>query len=285
MREIDWQHRFDAFVERKTVDAVSARLPPYVTDVDAHPPDALSIGNRWTRTLFDGDFYLSSSSDARRPACNLVFVQSKDHNTVARNPSTLGGGETDKHLIYEGLSRVAVDGVLAGAETIRGGRLILSVWHPEAIRLRESLGKARHPVQLVATLQGVDLEGGLLFNVPSVPVIILTIGPTAALMQKALAARPWIQAIVMPRPSDLAAAFERLRTLGVERLSCIGGRRIATQLIDAGLIQDVYLTSSPRPGGDANTPLYREPLGGSLVVRKCGTGMESGVTFEHVRLA
>ena len=46
-----------------------------------------------------------------------VFVQSADGNTGARNPADLGGGETDKHLIYEGLSRVDVDGVLAGAAT------------------------------------------------------------------------------------------------------------------------------------------------------------------------
>jgi len=52
-----------------------------------------------------------------------VFVQSRDGNTGARDPSSLGGGDTDKHLIYEGLSRVASDAVVAGAETIRGGNI------------------------------------------------------------------------------------------------------------------------------------------------------------------
>jgi 5-amino-6-(5-phosphoribosylamino)uracil reductase len=282
--EAVWRRKFEAFVDRKTGQALSTPLPRYLTELDSHPPEARAIGNPWTRTLFDGDFYLLPSPDPRRPACHLVFVQSRDGNTVARDPSRLGGGETDKHLIYEGLSRVAADGVLSGAETIRGGHIIMSVWHPELVGLRESLGKPRHPTQIVATLQGVDLAGGLLFNVPSIPVLLLTIGPTATLMQNALADRPWIKAVVMPRPSDLGDAFEQLQSLGIARLSCTGGRRIATQLIDAGLIQDVHLTTSPRSGGEPNTPLYPKPLDARVVVRKRGTGDEAGVTFEHMSL-
>ena len=45
----------------------------------------------------------------------------------ARNPQTLGGGETDKHLIYEGLARVSADAVLAGSSTVRGGRGLFRV--------------------------------------------------------------------------------------------------------------------------------------------------------------
>src|SRR5262249_35728504 len=199
--------------------------------------------------LFDGDFYMSPSHGGRLPACNLVFVQSKDGNTAIRNPAALGGGETDKHLIYEGLSRVAADGVLAGAETVRGGAMIFSVWHPELVRLRESLGKMRHPAQIVATLQGLELGRGILFNVPEIRVVVLTVGPAAVLMQAAAAERPWITLLAMERPSDLPEAFERLRSTGIERISSIGGRKIAAQLIDSGLVQDLYLTTAPRPGG------------------------------------
>src|SRR4051794_30045799 len=91
--QVDWQRQFDEFVARKTGEALAALLPPYATEFDAHPGDALAIGNSWTRVRFDGDFYMSPSHDPRRPACNLVFVQSKNRNTGARNPSALGGGE------------------------------------------------------------------------------------------------------------------------------------------------------------------------------------------------
>ena len=132
---------FDNFVRRKEREAVEAGLPPYAKVFDARPAGALAIGNGWTRKLFDGDFYVSPPPDAALPACSLVFVQSADGNTGAPNPSTLGGGETDKHLIYEGLSRVAADAVMAGAGTARGGRTIFSVWHPELVRLRAAIGK------------------------------------------------------------------------------------------------------------------------------------------------
>ncbi len=279
-----WQERFDDFAARKQQEAARAVLPPYLTEQEQPDPGMLAIGNPWSKPLFDGDFYLSPAVDPTRPGCNLVFVQSKDGNTGAKNPSTLGGGETDKHLIYEGLSRAAADAVLAGAETIRGGALILSVWHPELVRLRESFGKPRHPIQVVTTLQGLDLEHGLLFNTPAIRVVLITVGSCAKLMDEQAAARPWITPVVMGTPEDLPYAFERLRAIGVAQISAIGGRRIATQLIDAGLVQDVYLTTSPRPGGEPNTPMYPKPLKGTVVVRKRGTGSESGVIFEHVRL-
>jgi 5-amino-6-(5-phosphoribosylamino)uracil reductase len=280
----DWPARFERFAERKTREALDAELPPYVTELENHEQGLIAIGNDWSRRLFDGDFYLAPSPNSRRPACSLVFVQSLDGNTGARNPSVLGGGETDKHLIYEGLSRVAADAVLGGAETIRGGRIVFSVWHPELVRLRQALGKPRHPLQVIATLRGLDMQDELLFNVPDIRVLVLTVGACATLMRERFAARPWITPIVMDKPSDLPEAFERLRALGIERISAIGGRNVATQLIDAGLVHEVYLTTAPRPGGEPNTPMYPRPLNRRVVVRKRGTGPESGVVFEHFLL-
>ncbi len=276
---------FVRFAARKTQEAVEARLPPYVTDAARPSPEMLTIADEWASRLFDGPFYLSPPPDARMPACNLVFVQSKDGNTGTRNPQSLGGGETDKHLIYEGLTRVAADAMLAGAGTMRGGRIVLSVWRPELVRLRESLGKPRHPVQIVATRQGVPLEGEMLYNLPEVRVILLTVGACAVRMRDALAARPWITPVVAESPAQLPAAFDALRALGIERISAVGGRTLATQLIDAGLVQDVYLTTSPYPGGEPDTPMYPRPLDATVVVRKRGTGEERGVVFEHLRPA
>jgi hypothetical protein len=172
---------FAEFVERKEAEAARAVLSPFVTEVDQPPADVISIGNAWTRRLFDGPFYVSASPSNEVPSTSLVFVRSRDGNTGAADPSSLGGGEADKHLIYEGLSRVAADAVMAGAETVRGGRTI------------------------------------------------------------------------------------------------------ARQLIDAGLIQDLYLTTSAKDGGEPGTPLYPRPLEGELVVRKRGTGPNEGVIFEYLR--
>ena len=276
----DWETRFADLVRRKTREATAAMLPPLQTVEDGAINDLDAVGNRWTRQLFDGDFYLSNVT-RDIPATGLVFVQSSDGNTGARNPSSLGGGETDKHLIYDGLSRVAANGVLTGAETIRGSQVIFSVWHPELVALRAAMGLPRHPIQIVATLGALKFDDTLLFNVPELPVIVISTAVWVERMKEELARRPWIRTITMPQPDDLPGAFRRLRSMGVARISAIGGRTIARAMIDAGLIQDLYLTTSPRPGGEPNTPLYPTPLDGRLVVRKRGTGPESGVVFEH----
>jgi len=280
---IDWRARFDEEVRRKTREAMAARLPALETVAVGGTGGLETVGNPWTRELFDGDFYLSPVG-ADIPATSLVFVQSSDGNTGARNPASLGGGATDQHLIYEGLSRVAAHGVLSGAETIRGSGVILSIWRPELVQLRQELKLPRHPIQIVATLGALKFDDILLLNVPELPAIVISTATWVATMRAELARRPWIQPIAMRGPDDLPSAFRMLRSLGISRISAIGGRTVARALINAGLIQDVYLTTSPRRGGQPNTPLYPTPLEGALVVRKRGTEAEAGVVFEHLIL-
>ena len=276
--------RLEAYAERRTRDALLAAIEPFSTDVDRGSAALQAVSSAWSRRLFDGPFYLSAAPSRDLPAASLVFVQSRDGDTVADDPSTLGGGAADKHLIYEGLSRVAADGVLSGAATIRGAELVLSIWHPELVALRASLGLPRHPAQIVATRRGLDLEGWLMFNEPALRVLVIAQPPAAAAMRDALAARPWITPIVMTDEHDLPGAFRQLRQHGVGRVSCIGGRTIAAQLIDAGLIQDLYLTTSARSAGEPNTPFYSKPLTGETILRKHGSGIDTGVVFEHLRL-
>jgi riboflavin biosynthesis pyrimidine reductase len=146
------------------------------------------------------------------------------------------------------------------------------------------MGLPRHPIQIVATLRGMAFDG-LMFNVPDLRVILVTVPSCTDLMHAPIAARPWITPVVMRHSHDLRNAFRALRKLGIERISCIGGRTIAGHLIDAGLIQDLYLTTSPKPGGEPNTPLYPRALKRRLIVAKSGTGAETGVSFRHFLLS
>jgi len=108
----EWADALAALIADKTRQAQAATLPPYETELSAPSAGAVALGNAWSERLFDGPFFLTPTH-SDRPACSLVFVQSADGNTGARDPATLGGGDTDKHVIYEGLSRVAADAVLA----------------------------------------------------------------------------------------------------------------------------------------------------------------------------
>jgi len=216
-------------------------------------------------------------------------VQSSDGNTGAENPMELGGGLTDKHLIYEGLSSAHADAILTGASTIRGAQMVMAIWHPELVALRTALGLERYPAQVVATRSGdLEIASTLMFNVPELRVFILTGDAGAQALEPHTRLRPWIRVLSGGLDSDVIAGLKTLRAdHGVARVSCIGGRTLTTQLIDAGVVQDLYLTTAPRPGGEPHTPFYTgaQPLDTTLVVSKAGREEETGVRFEHLRLA
>ena len=165
-----------------------------------------AIGNEWSRRYFDGPFYLHDAP-AGRPAISLVFVQSKDGNTVAENPADLGGGPTDLHLIYEGLSRVAADAVLAGASSV-GPNTLFTIHHPALVLLRYELGLPPHPTQIVLSKSARLDRSARIFNTPDV------------------------RSMVIDGSEPLPEALARLRRdHGIRRISCVGGR---TTAIEAG---------------------------------------------------
>jgi hypothetical protein len=173
--------RFDAFCRRKESAALAAAIPGYAT-IEESSAGLVRLGTGWSRPLFDGDFLRSATPAADGiPITSLVFVQSRDGNTGAPDPSALGGGETDLHLVYEGLSRVDADAVLAGSATARSKELVFSVWHPDLVALRLARGRARHPAQVVVTDRGdLRFDDALMFNEPELPVYIITRSAAAA---------------------------------------------------------------------------------------------------------
>jgi riboflavin biosynthesis pyrimidine reductase len=230
---------------------------------------------------YGGDFGLFVPPEGET-GLSLVFVQSRDGNTEAADPSALGGGATDRHLIYEGLSRVAADAVLAGARSVYP-EAFFSVWHPELVALRESLGLPRHPAQVVVSKQGRLDFGALLFNVPDVPVFLLAGDECTSCHEAALCARPWIRQV--PFHGVLRPVIDRLRVEeGIRRISAIGGRFTATRLVDEELAQDIYLTTTPHEGGQSGTPWYSGTSSPRLrvITKKQWFDSRSSIVFEHV---
>ena len=268
-------------VGRKTRQATAAAIPGFLTTLLGEPAGLTAIGNAWSREIFDGPFYVRDPGRVQ-PSVSLVIVQSLDGNIVADDPATLGGGLTDQHLVYEGLSRVAADAVLAGARTV-GPRTFFSVWHPALVELRGELGRPRHPAQLIVTGSGgLDLEHTLIANAPGIDVFVLSTSAGAGRMQQAARERPWVHVIDCDTPLDLHAAFLRLHEVGLRTISAVGGRTTAATLLQQGLVSDLYLTISPVPGGEPNTALNLPSiLPRRLVLAKAGREREEGVRFEH----
>ena len=277
--------RFDEYCRARERAAAAAVLPPYRTvAVDVQLGDFHAIGNAWSRRLFDGNFYRTPRKEDI-PVTNLVFVQSRDGNTGADDPSTLGGGDTDKYLIYEGLSRVDADAVLSGATTARGDELVFSVWHPEMVALRRQLGRRRHPAQVIVSSRSAPrIETALMFQEPEIPVFLVTSSDAASSLRLRVATRPWIQVIDAGQPLSMRAAMRELKARGIETVSAIGGRTAARALLREGVVDDLYLTTSAKEGGEPNTPLLEKPIDAPAVVIKEGTGPEEGVRFAHYAL-
>jgi len=274
--------RFDQYCRARERAAAAAVLPPYRTEaVHVELGDFRAIGNAWSRALFDGDFYRTSCKEDI-PVTNLVFVESRDGNTGAHDPSMLGGGQTDKHLIYEGLSRVDADAVLSGATTARSDELVFSVWHPQMVALRLERGRTRHPAQVIVCSRSAPrFETALMFQEPELPVFLVTTSDAAASLRLQVATRPWIQVIDAGQPLSMRAALRDLKGRGIETVSAIGGRTTARALLREGVVHDLYLTTAAKEGGEPGTPLLEEPIDAHAVVIKRGTGPEEGVRFVH----
>ena len=280
----DVSELFDGFARNKTRVAESARIERLSTVFDrcSVSPHTRAIGNAWTSMHYGGEFCLVDRHP-ERTAVSLVFVQSKDGNTDGADPGTFGGGATDTHLIYEGLSRVAADAVLAGAGSVHPNAFF-SVWHPQFVALRAALGLPRHPAQIVVSKRGTLDLTALLFNVPEVPVILLAGDECIASHGAALRLRPWIRQIRLG-DDDFQGALQELRHVhGIQRISAIGGRYTATRLVDQKVAQDIHLTTTADNGGKPGTPWYSGRRWPRLTVVTEKEWLESGsrVLFQHI---
>lgn len=273
-----WRERYAAVEARRSRLALAPLEPVRTIEDRAADAHLRPIEDAWTRAAFDGPFF--ETPPDRGFSMGVVFVRSREGNTGTRHPAALGGGSVDEHLIYEGLSRVAADAVVAGAGTLHRDALF-TVWRPELIALRATLNLPRHPAQVVMSAEGsVKPDEVLLFNVPGVPVYVLTSRAGRDRLASALAERPWVTAIVGPSLPEQCA---RLRDAGIRRACSVGGRRSATALVDANLVKDVYLTTTQAAGGEPGTPWYigRRRLEMQTVLIKEWNGEHGVVRFEH----
>jgi riboflavin biosynthesis pyrimidine reductase len=113
------------------------------------------------------------------------------------------------------------------------------------------------------------------------------IAPSSAMPQLRMrAARvPWVELIDGGEPLSMCHALAQLESRGVHVVTAIGGRRTAQSLLDERTVADLYLTTSAISAGQPNTPFYSgPPLPQQLIVEKHGTGVETGVRFEHLAL-
>jgi riboflavin biosynthesis pyrimidine reductase len=159
-------------------------------------------------------------------------------------------GPADREL-FHGL-RTAVDGVMAGAGTVRAERYGRIVSEESRRRLRRERGLSDEPLACIVSGR-LELPCDIpLLADPAARVVILT--PSAASLQGVAAQVDYVRAGSDGR-LDLPAALAELRErFAVRTLLCEGGPHLNTQLLLSGLVDELFLSLAPRlAGGDPAT--------------------------------
>jgi 5-amino-6-(5-phosphoribosylamino)uracil reductase len=171
-------------------------------------------------------------------------------NTRRREPFALGS-EHDRRLMD--VLRARADAVIVGAGTVRHDG------HPMVLRYRDlraarvARGLPPHPVNVVLS-RALDLPpGARFFTAPETSRIVVTtrLAPAARVRRFARVA----EVVVLPgqtlRPARVA---EALRALGLKRLLLEGGGEVHFAFVKAGLVDEWYVTVTPRLIGGVGAP-------------------------------
>lgn len=185
---------------------------------------------------------------AGTPWLRANMVASLDGAISVQGRSGGLGGPADKQVFA--LLRDLCDGVLVGAGTVRAEGY--EAVKPTEVRLerRRRLGLPDTPVLAVVTAR-LDLDpASNLFAGPARTTVITT---ERAWQERGEPFADVADVVTTPgeRP-DLPAAVAELRRRGLAHLLCEGGPSLLHDVVEAGLLDELCLTLSPRlVGGDA----------------------------------
>jgi riboflavin-specific deaminase-like protein len=177
--------------------------------------------------------------------------------------ATLGGrsgpiSDAADRALFHGL-RAVVDGVMAGAGTVRAERYGPIVRDPDTRRLRRERGLREQPLACVVSA-GLRFPPDLpLLGDPDSEVAFLT--PSAASLPDTTARVEYVRARRDDGSLDLPAALAELHDrLHVRTLLCEGGPHLNGELLSAGLADELFLSVAPLLAGEDTADERRPPL-------------------------
>jgi 5-amino-6-(5-phosphoribosylamino)uracil reductase len=184
-----------------------------------------------------------------RPYIALNMISTADGRATLSGRSGAIGDDADKHL-FLGL-RTVVDGVMAGAGTVRAEGYRRLIRDPSARERRRERGLSAEPLAcIVSGRLALDERVPLLAD-PDARVAIVT-SSQASLPGGCHAQIEYVRA-AREGQLDLVAAMRELRARWeVETLLCEGGPHLNAHLLAAGLVDELFLSLAPTlAGGDA----------------------------------
>jgi riboflavin biosynthesis pyrimidine reductase len=178
-----------------------------------------------------------------RPWVSGIMVSSLDGRATLEGTSRKLGGPQDLEML-RALRRRA-DALIVGPGTVAA----------------EGYGPLPCPAVLVSRSFELPWDAGL-FAAPGQRVLVYT---------RAGASVPEVPADVELVPEDdLRAVLADLRARGIERLLCEGGPTVNRALLDAGLLDELFLTLSPVVSGEG-PPIVADGPSAPLTLRSVAT--------------
>jgi riboflavin-specific deaminase-like protein len=183
---------------------------------------------------------------ASRPHVVVNMVATVDGRaSLAGRSGALSNG-ADRELFHA--LRAVVDGVLVGAGTVRAERYGRMIRDAAVRRRRLQSGLTEEPLALIVS--------GHLSLAPDTPVLadaasrVVIVTPSAASLTGVAADVDYVRAARDDGSLDLACALGELRErLGVRTLLCEGGPHLNAELLLAGLVDELFLSVSPKLAG------------------------------------
>jgi riboflavin-specific deaminase-like protein len=200
-------------------------------------PGPTSVGEQ-----LDGLELVARAHD-HRPYVITNFALTLDGRATIHGRSGAIGSDADTEMLV-GL-RTKVDAVMIGAGTLRAERYGRVVPDPSKRARRERDGLPHDPLAVVISGR-LDIPWDApLFTDGGGRVLIFTASET-----EAPKTRTPVRVVRHEGDVDLAAALTHLRTeRGVRALLCEGGPRVHAQLIDSGLVDELFVTHAPKLAG------------------------------------
>jgi riboflavin-specific deaminase-like protein len=194
---------------------------------------------------------LAAQAHDDRPYVITNFAITLDGRATIHGRSGPIGSEVDTEMLV-GL-RSKVDAVMIGAGTLRVERYGRVVPDPERRAQRERDGLPHDPLAVVVSGR-LDIPwDGPLFTEGGGRVLIFTASETEPPETKTP-----VRVVRHSDRVDLAAALTHLRTeRGVRCLLCEGGPLVHAQLIEAGLVDELFVTHAPKLAGGEGPGLVR----------------------------
>jgi riboflavin-specific deaminase-like protein len=213
-------------------------------------PAEVEVDRQYTR------LELGELAHEDRPWVVTNFALTVDGQATIEGRSGPIGSETDTRVLQ--LLRTQADAVMIGAGTLRTERYGRIVSDPELRGMRERAeGLAPDPLAVIVS-GSLDLpwDAGL-FESGFGRVLILTSSdeePPETKTPVRVERHP-------PQGVDLRGALERMRgERGVRSLLCEGGPRLHANLVEQGLVDELFVTTAPKlAGGTGPTLLVGAP--------------------------